>query len=175
MPSSSDKKLSLGALISLVIGSMVGAGIFTLPSKFGQATGVFGALIAWVIAGTGMLMLAFVFQTLSRRKPDLDAGVYAYAKAGFRVDGICDLDITKAQTLASRFGFDRVYSGVEEAARAAPPNAVFDIAVPPSAVASVLERIPDGRGILIQKPMGETMEQARAIRALCRSKRLIAG
>jgi len=83
MPSSSDRKLSLGALISLVIGSMVGSGIFTLPSKFGQATGVFGALIAWVIAGTGMLMLAFVFQTLSRRKPELDAGVYAYAKAGF--------------------------------------------------------------------------------------------
>jgi len=30
-----------------------------------------------------MLMLAFVFQTLSRRKPDLDSGIYAYAKAGF--------------------------------------------------------------------------------------------
>ena len=42
-----------------------------------------GALIAWVIAGAGMLMLAFVFQTLAVRKPDLDAGVYAYAKAGF--------------------------------------------------------------------------------------------
>ena len=80
---SSGRKLSLGALISLVIGSMIGAGIFTLPAKFGQATGVFGALIAWVIAGTGMLMLAFVFQTLARRKPELDAGVYAYAKAGF--------------------------------------------------------------------------------------------
>ena len=83
MTESSGRKLSLGALISLVIGSMIGAGIFTLPSKFGQATGVFGALIAWVIAGTGMLMLAFVFQTLARRKPNLDAGVYAYAKAGF--------------------------------------------------------------------------------------------
>ena len=42
-----------------------------------------GALIAWLVAGTGMLMLAFVFQTLAVRKPDLDAGVYAYAKAGF--------------------------------------------------------------------------------------------
>ena len=40
-------------------------------------------MIAWIIAGTGMLMLAFVFQTLSRRRPDLDAGIYAYAKAGF--------------------------------------------------------------------------------------------
>ena len=30
-----------------------------------------------------MLMLAFVFQTLSRRRPDLETGIYAYAKAGF--------------------------------------------------------------------------------------------
>jgi arginine:ornithine antiporter / lysine permease len=44
---------------------------------------VAGALIAWLVAGTGMLMLAFVLQTLTVRKPNLDAGVYAYAKAGF--------------------------------------------------------------------------------------------
>ena len=67
----------------MVVGSMVGAGIFSLPQAFGRATGPFGALIAWMIAGIGMLMLAFVFQTLSQRKPDLDAGIYAYAKAGF--------------------------------------------------------------------------------------------
>ncbi|MBV9983593.1 basic amino acid/polyamine antiporter [Bradyrhizobium sp.] len=79
----SDQKLSLGALIALVIGSMVGSGIFALPAAFGRATGALGAFIAWVIAGTGMLMLALVFQTLSRRKPDLDAGIYAYAMAGF--------------------------------------------------------------------------------------------
>jgi predicted dehydrogenase len=103
-----------------------------------------------------------------------DAHLPAYAKAGFRVQGICDVDLAKAQTLASSFGIERVYTGVEEAARTAPPNAVFDIAVPASAVAGVLEHIPDGRGILIQKPMGETMEQARTIRALCRSKGLIA-
>ena len=62
---------------------MIGSGIFALPSAFGRATGGLGALIAWAIAGAGMLMLAFVFQTLSRRKPDLDSGIYAYAKAGF--------------------------------------------------------------------------------------------
>jgi len=81
--SSSAQKLSLGALVALVVGSMVGSGIFALPAAFGRATGAFGALIAWAIAGAGMLMLAFVFQTLSRRRPDLDAGIYAYAKAGF--------------------------------------------------------------------------------------------
>ena len=81
--SSASQKLGLPALIALVVGSMVGAGVFSLPATFGRATGVLGALIAWTIAGTGMLMLAFVFQTLAVRKPDLDAGVYAYAKAGF--------------------------------------------------------------------------------------------
>src|ERR1700754_2186085 len=80
---SSDQKLSLRALIALVVGSMIGSGIFALPSAFGRATGGLGALIAWVIAGVGMLMLALVFQTLARRRPDLDAGIYAYAKAGF--------------------------------------------------------------------------------------------
>jgi arginine:ornithine antiporter / lysine permease len=83
MTSSSDQQLSLRALVALVVGSMVGSGIFALPSAFGRATGGLGALIAWGIAGGGMLMLAFVFQTLSRRKPDLDAGIYTYAKAGF--------------------------------------------------------------------------------------------
>lgn len=83
MASGSTHKFSLWTLMAMVVGSMVGAGIFSLPQAFGRATGPFGAMIAWSIAGVGMLMLAFVFQTLSRRKPDLDAGIYAYAKAGF--------------------------------------------------------------------------------------------
>ena len=81
--SSTAQKLTLLTMTTMVVGSMVGAGVFSLPRRFAQETGVTGALIAWVIAGTGMLMLAFVFQTLAVRKPDLDAGVYAYAKAGF--------------------------------------------------------------------------------------------
>jgi arginine:ornithine antiporter/lysine permease len=81
--SAEEQKLSRLALVALVVGSMVGAGIFTLPAAFARSTGVAGALIAWAIAGGGMLMLAFVFQTLSMRKPDIDAGIYGYAKAGF--------------------------------------------------------------------------------------------
>ncbi|MEU5918992.1 basic amino acid/polyamine antiporter [Streptomyces sp. NPDC047141] len=76
-------KLTLLTLTTMVVGSMVGAGVFSLPRRFAQETGVAGALIAWAVAGLGMLMLAFVFQTLAVRRPDLDAGVYAYAKAGF--------------------------------------------------------------------------------------------
>ncbi|OZI64142.1 basic amino acid/polyamine antiporter [Bordetella genomosp. 1] len=83
MNSSADKKLGLLALTGMVVGSMIGAGIFSLPRTFGGATGIIGAVIAWVIAGAGMYTLARVFQTLAERKPDLDAGVFAYAKAGF--------------------------------------------------------------------------------------------
>lgn len=83
MASSSNGKLSLFALTAMVVGSMVGAGIFSLPRTFGTATGPFGALIAWSIAAAGMYTLARVFQALAERKPNLDAGVYAYAKAGF--------------------------------------------------------------------------------------------
>ena len=76
-------KMSLPTLTAMVVGSMVGAGVFSLPARFGVATGVLGSLIAWAIAGTGMLMLAFVFQNLAIRRPDLDSGVFIYAKAGF--------------------------------------------------------------------------------------------
>lgn len=83
MATKAEQKLSLFALTAMVVGSMVGAGIFSLPRTFGIATGPFGAIIAWCIAGGGMYMLARVFQSLAERKPDLDAGVFAYAKEGF--------------------------------------------------------------------------------------------
>jgi len=76
-------KMSRLQLTAMVVGSMVGAGIFSLPRTFASATGPVGALIAWAIAGTGMYMLARVFQALAERKPELDTGVFAYAKAGF--------------------------------------------------------------------------------------------
>ena len=80
---STDQKMSRMQLTAMVVGGMVGAGIFSLPRTFANATGPLGAVIAWLIAGTGMYMLARVFQSLAERKPDLDAGVFAYAKAGF--------------------------------------------------------------------------------------------
>lgn len=78
-----DQKVSLPTLTAMVVGSMIGSGVFLLPRRFGTETGVLGAIIAWTVAGFGMLMLAFVFQRLAMRKPDLDAGIFAYAKAGF--------------------------------------------------------------------------------------------
>lgn len=81
--STTTSKLSLPALTAMVVGSMVGAGVFQLPARFASQTGVYGALIAWAIAGLGMLTLALVFQTLAVRKPKLDNGVYVYAREGF--------------------------------------------------------------------------------------------
>ena len=81
--SSEEQKLPLSSLTAMVIGSMVGAGIFNLSGRFATATGPFGALIAWAIAGAGMYALARVFQALAEKRPDIDAGVFAYAKAGF--------------------------------------------------------------------------------------------
>jgi arginine:ornithine antiporter/lysine permease len=78
-----DRKMSRMALTAMVVGGMIGAGIFSLPRTFAQATGPMGAVIAWLIAGSGMYMLARVFQSLADRKPDIDAGVFAYAKEGF--------------------------------------------------------------------------------------------
>jgi arginine:ornithine antiporter / lysine permease len=55
------QKLTFITMTAMVVGSMVGVGVFSLPRRFAEETGVTGALIAWLIAGTGMLMLAFVF------------------------------------------------------------------------------------------------------------------
>src|SRR6218665_964152 len=83
MSAAGEAKLSLVTLTGMVVGSMVGAGIFSLPQAFGKATGPLGAIVAWTIAGIGMLMVAFVFQSLAQRRPDLDAGIFMYAKEGF--------------------------------------------------------------------------------------------
>src|SRR6476659_10008683 len=75
--------LGLAALTAIVVGSMIGSGIFALPSQMAGSAAPGPLLIGWVITGVGMLMLAFVFQTLATRKPDIDGGVYGYARAGF--------------------------------------------------------------------------------------------
>ncbi|MPL83889.1 Arginine/ornithine antiporter [bioreactor metagenome] len=81
-PGAGDK-LRLGALAALVIGSMVGSGVFSLPQNMAAGAGPLAILIGWGITAVGMLALVFVYESLALRKPELDAGPYAYAKAGF--------------------------------------------------------------------------------------------
>ena len=68
--SDSSGKLKLGALVALVVGSMIGGGIFSLPQNMAASAGVGAVLIGWGITAVGMLTLAFVFQTLANRTPD---------------------------------------------------------------------------------------------------------
>jgi arginine:ornithine antiporter / lysine permease len=78
-----DSKLGVGLLTALVVGSMVGSGVFSFPQNMAAGAGATAILIGWLITGVGMIALAFVFQGLAVRKPDLDSGPYAYARAGF--------------------------------------------------------------------------------------------
>ncbi len=79
----STNKLRLAALTALVIGSMVGSGVFSLPQNMAAGAAPLAIIVGWGVTAIGMLALVFVYQSLATRKPDLDAGPYAYAKAGF--------------------------------------------------------------------------------------------
>lgn len=74
--------VTIWTLVSLIIGSTVGSGIFALPQNIASVASPGAMLIGWAIAGVGMLSIAFVFQILARRKPHLDSGVYSYVRAG---------------------------------------------------------------------------------------------
>jgi arginine:ornithine antiporter/lysine permease len=78
-----NRKLGLFSLVALVVGSMIGGGVFSLPQNMAKGASPAAVIIGWLITGVGMLALAFVYQGLSTRKPKLDAGPYAYARAGF--------------------------------------------------------------------------------------------
>jgi arginine:ornithine antiporter/lysine permease len=79
----SNIKLGLGALTLLVVGSMIGSGIFSLPQTMSSGSGPAGILIGWAISIVGMLMLVMVFHNLSRRRMDIDDGLFGYARVGF--------------------------------------------------------------------------------------------
>ncbi|WP_281966834.1 arginine-ornithine antiporter [Roseovarius nanhaiticus] len=75
--------LGLLPLTALVVGSMIGGGVFSLPQNMARGASAGAITIGWIITGIGMLALAFVYRNLSMRKPALDAGPYSYARAGF--------------------------------------------------------------------------------------------
>lgn len=78
-----DKKLGLFGLIALVIGGVIGGGIFSLPSQLAQGAGLFAVLLGFIISGIGIFSLAFVYAGLSKKKPKLTNGIYRYSKDGF--------------------------------------------------------------------------------------------
>jgi len=103
-----------------------------------------------------------------------DAHMPAYALAGFPVACVYDRAVERAQAVAAAFRVPRVAHSLAEAIGEAPEGAVFDLALPASAVAQVLPHLPEGAPVLIQKPMGENLAQAQTILELCRRKKLLA-
>jgi predicted dehydrogenase len=101
-----------------------------------------------------------------------DAHLPAYRLAGFPVWGICDQAVERARALAGEHGIPHVFGDLGQAIAQAPADAVFDLALPASRFLDVLRRLPPGASVLMQKPMGETLAQAREIVALCRERSL---
>ncbi len=83
MSTNRSNKLGVFSLIAIVVGSMIGGGAFSLPTEMAKHAGIIAIVLAWLITGLGMLCLAFVYQNLSKRKPELQGGIYSYACAGF--------------------------------------------------------------------------------------------
>ncbi|WP_034950942.1 amino acid permease [Erwinia oleae] len=85
-----DKKLGLTALTALVLSSMLGAGVFSLPQNMAAVAGPAALLIGWAITGVGIVLLSLALMLLTRIKPDLDGGIFTYARAGFgELTGFC--------------------------------------------------------------------------------------
>ena len=98
------------------------------------------------------------------------AHIPAYRKLEYPIAGVYDIRRDAAVETAATFGIGVIFSSIDEVANL--PGAVFDIAVPGNQILSVLEHLPDGAAALIQKPMGENLEEARKIFDLCHGKKL---
>jgi APA family basic amino acid/polyamine antiporter len=85
LPSAKDQQgagaLGLTSATGLVIGTVIGAGVFTMPAVLAGA-GTSSLAVLAVIA-VGALVLAVLFGQLTRRVPNSDGGLYAYARHEF--------------------------------------------------------------------------------------------
>lgn len=79
----SDGTLGIFGLAGIVVSSMIGGGIFSLPQNMAQSAAVGAVILAWLITGFGMYFIANTFRILSNARPDLTNGIYLYAKSGF--------------------------------------------------------------------------------------------
>ncbi|GGN65538.1 transporter [Actinoplanes lobatus] len=72
--------LGLPQATALILGSIIGVGIFNLPYSLASIGPI--SIVAMVLTTLGAVALALMFASLSRRLP-ADGGPYAYARAGF--------------------------------------------------------------------------------------------
>ena len=101
-----------------------------------------------------------------------DAHLPTYKRLGFPVAGLFDVNPEASRDKARAHGIARVFESIDEAA--ATTGAIFDVAIPPENIAGVVERLPLGAAVLIQKPMGRDLADARRIMAICRERKLVA-
>jgi APA family basic amino acid/polyamine antiporter len=73
--------MGLWMATALVVGNMVGSGVFLLPATLAGAAGPV-SLLGWLFTGAGAVLLALVFANLGRALPRT-GGPYAYAKRAF--------------------------------------------------------------------------------------------
>ena len=77
------QELSFLALFALMFSSMMGSGVFDIPQNMAHKAGAGAIVISWIITTIGMLALGAAFMYLVRKRPDIDSGIYGYAKYGF--------------------------------------------------------------------------------------------
>ncbi|OZI71551.1 basic amino acid/polyamine antiporter [Bordetella genomosp. 12] len=78
-----DQKLGLVALVAIVVSSMIGSGVDSLPQNMAATSALGPVIIAWLVSGFGMFFIARTFMVLSDLRPDLQSGIYMYAREGF--------------------------------------------------------------------------------------------
>ncbi|MBE6047713.1 MAG: amino acid permease [Clostridium sp.] len=76
------RELSLSAATAIVVGNMIGSGIFTAPQSLAQAANPLTTIIAWIITGLGSLLLALSFANLGSRYPKT-GGPIVYTQKAF--------------------------------------------------------------------------------------------
>lgn len=82
-PSNGGGKLGVLALAGVVVSSMIGGGIYSLPQNMAEGASAGAVILAWLITGIGVYFLANTFRILSEVRPDLTAGIYMYSREGF--------------------------------------------------------------------------------------------
>ena len=75
-----QKKFGLWTSTSLVLGTMIGAGVFLMPSALASYGSI--SLIGWLFSSLGAIVIAKVFANISKLIPSSDGGPYAFTKAG---------------------------------------------------------------------------------------------
>jgi len=75
------KKIGLITATSLVVGNMIGAGIFLVPATLASYGSI--SILGWIFTAAGALILAKIFSNLSKIIINKSGGPYIYSREGF--------------------------------------------------------------------------------------------